>query len=72
LRDAALLAAGKRLPSGTGRARTTLIFGMGGVLQPAIHTFKRMKYIWQFVNLKFEEWANRYPFELSGGQIQRT
>ena len=24
-----------------------------------------------FVNLKFEELTNKYPFELSGGQMQR-
>jgi peptide/nickel transport system ATP-binding protein len=24
-----------------------------------------------FVNLKFEELANKYPFELSGSQMQR-
>jgi len=24
-----------------------------------------------FVNLKFEEMTNKYPFELSGGQMQR-
>jgi peptide/nickel transport system ATP-binding protein len=33
--------------------------------------FKRMKEACKFVNLKFEELSNKYPFELSGGQMQR-
>lgn len=33
--------------------------------------FKRMKEACGFVNLKFEELSNKYPFELSGGQMQR-
>lgn len=33
--------------------------------------FERMKDACQFVNLKFEELSNKYPFELSGGQMQR-
>ncbi|MDR1400007.1 MAG: dipeptide/oligopeptide/nickel ABC transporter ATP-binding protein [Treponema sp.] len=33
--------------------------------------FERMKYACKFVNLKFEELTNKYPFELSGGQMQR-
>jgi peptide/nickel transport system ATP-binding protein len=31
----------------------------------------KMKEACQFVNLKFEELSNKYPFELSGGQMQR-
>ena len=30
-----------------------------------------MKEACSFVNLKFEELTNKYPFELSGGQMQR-
>lgn len=33
--------------------------------------FQRMKEACSFVNLKFEELHNKYPFELSGGQMQR-
>ena len=33
--------------------------------------FEKMKEACQFVNLKFEEMSNKYPFELSGGQMQR-
>jgi peptide/nickel transport system ATP-binding protein len=33
--------------------------------------FKKMKAACSFVNLKFEELSNKYPFELSGGQMQR-
>jgi len=32
---------------------------------------QRMKEACSFVNLKFEELHNKYPFELSGGQMQR-
>jgi peptide/nickel transport system ATP-binding protein len=32
---------------------------------------EKMKEACQFVNLKFEEMSNKYPFELSGGQMQR-
>ncbi|WP_211748565.1 ABC transporter ATP-binding protein [Paenibacillus sp. Marseille-Q4541] len=32
---------------------------------------ERMKEACSFVNLKFEELYNKYPFELSGGQMQR-
>jgi peptide/nickel transport system ATP-binding protein len=32
---------------------------------------EKMKQACQFVNLKFEELSNKYPFELSGGQMQR-
>ena len=33
--------------------------------------FQKMKDACTFVNLKFEELSNKYPFELSGGQMQR-
>ena len=33
--------------------------------------FEKMKEACNFVNLKFEELSNKYPFELSGGQMQR-
>jgi peptide/nickel transport system ATP-binding protein len=33
--------------------------------------FEKMKDACKFVNLKFEELSNKYPFELSGGQMQR-
>ncbi|CAM3715673.1 ABC transporter ATP-binding protein [Marinicrinis lubricantis] len=33
--------------------------------------FEKMKEACSFVNLKFEELYNKYPFELSGGQMQR-
>ena len=33
--------------------------------------FEMMKEACSFVNLKFEELTNKYPFELSGGQMQR-
>jgi peptide/nickel transport system ATP-binding protein len=33
--------------------------------------FEKMKESCSFVNLKFEELSNKYPFELSGGQMQR-
>jgi len=33
--------------------------------------FKKMCEACEFVNLKFEELSNKYPFELSGGQMQR-
>jgi peptide/nickel transport system ATP-binding protein len=33
--------------------------------------FAKMKEACSFVNLKFEEMTNKYPFELSGGQMQR-
>ena len=33
--------------------------------------FEKMKDACGFVNLKFEELSNKYPFELSGGQMQR-
>ena len=33
--------------------------------------FEKMRNACKFVNLKFEEMSNKYPFELSGGQMQR-
>jgi peptide/nickel transport system ATP-binding protein len=33
--------------------------------------FGKMRDACKFVNLKFEELSNKYPFELSGGQMQR-
>jgi peptide/nickel transport system ATP-binding protein len=33
--------------------------------------FEKMREACKFVNLKFEELSNKYPFELSGGQMQR-
>jgi len=33
--------------------------------------FEKMKEACGFVNLKFDELSNKYPFELSGGQMQR-
>jgi peptide/nickel transport system ATP-binding protein len=38
---------------------------------PPDQKFEKMKYACKFVNLKFEELTNKYPFELSGGQMQR-
>jgi peptide/nickel transport system ATP-binding protein len=42
----------------------------GGVLSKD-EKFGRMQEACRFVNLKFEELSNKYPFELSGGQMQR-
>ena len=33
--------------------------------------YKKMKEACEFVNLKYDELSNKYPFELSGGQMQR-
>jgi len=38
---------------------------------PKEKKFEMMKEACSFVNLKFEELTNKYPFELSGGQMQR-
>jgi peptide/nickel transport system ATP-binding protein len=43
--------------------------GKGGL--PKEQKFEMMKDACRFVNLKFEELTNKYPFELSGGQMQR-
>jgi peptide/nickel transport system ATP-binding protein len=42
----------------------------GGNLKADVK-FEKMKEACKFVNLKFEELSNKYPFELSGGQMQR-
>lgn len=44
---------------------------MQGLKLTREETFEKMKYACTFVNLKFEELYNKYPFELSGGQMQR-
>ena len=38
---------------------------------PAYEKQEKMREACSFVNLKFEELYNKYPFELSGGQMQR-
>jgi peptide/nickel transport system ATP-binding protein len=38
---------------------------------PQAKKVELMKEACSFVNLKFEELTNKYPFELSGGQMQR-
>jgi peptide/nickel transport system ATP-binding protein len=43
----------------------------GNVGLPKEKKFEMMKEACRFVNLKFEELTNKYPFELSGGQMQR-
>jgi peptide/nickel transport system ATP-binding protein len=43
--------------------------GQGNI--SADEKFAKMKEACSFVNLKFEEMTNKYPFELSGGQMQR-
>jgi peptide/nickel transport system ATP-binding protein len=43
--------------------------GGGGL--PREQKFEMMKEACSFVNLKYEELTNKYPFELSGGQMQR-
>ncbi|HEY9077074.1 MAG TPA: ABC transporter ATP-binding protein [Anaerolineaceae bacterium] len=43
----------------------------GGRNLPRERKFELMKEACSFVNLKFEELTNKYPFELSGGQMQR-
>jgi peptide/nickel transport system ATP-binding protein len=42
-----------------------------GLKLTADEQFRKMKDACSFVNLKFEELYNKYPFELSGGQMQR-
>ena len=42
----------------------------GANLSPEVK-FEKMREACKFVNLKFEELSNKYPFELSGGQMQR-
>ena len=43
----------------------------GGEKDSSEQKFEKMKNACNFVNLKFEELSNKYPFELSGGQMQR-
>lgn len=43
----------------------------GGQFLPYAKKVEMMKEACSFVNLKFEELTNKYPFELSGGQMQR-
>ncbi len=43
----------------------------GGRKLPYAEKVKLMSEACSFVNLKFEELTNKYPFELSGGQMQR-
>ena len=43
----------------------------GGRMLPRAEKIKLMTEACKFVNLKFEELTNKYPFELSGGQMQR-
>lgn len=43
----------------------------GGKNLPNDHKIAMMTEACSFVNLKFEELTNKYPFELSGGQMQR-
>jgi ABC-type dipeptide/oligopeptide/nickel transport system, ATPase component len=44
---------------------------MQGLSRSKEEDFERMRSACSFVNLKFEELYNKYPFELSGGQMQR-
>jgi peptide/nickel transport system ATP-binding protein len=43
----------------------------GGRKLPRAKKIEMMAEACSFVNLKFEELTNKYPFELSGGQMQR-
>ncbi len=43
----------------------------GGRRLPRAKKVEMMTEACSFVNLKFEELTNKYPFELSGGQMQR-
>ncbi|MBM3146177.1 MAG: ABC transporter ATP-binding protein [Chloroflexi bacterium] len=43
----------------------------GGRRLPRAKKIEMMQEACSFVNLKFEELTNKYPFELSGGQMQR-
>jgi len=47
------------------------IYMRGGRKFPQAKKVELMKEACSFVNLKFEELTNKYPFELSGGQMQR-
>jgi peptide/nickel transport system ATP-binding protein len=43
----------------------------GGGMLPRAKKVEMMAEACSFVNLKYEELTNKYPFELSGGQMQR-
>jgi len=43
----------------------------GGAKTSKEEKIEKMKDACKFVNLKFDELSNKYPFELSGGQMQR-
>jgi peptide/nickel transport system ATP-binding protein len=43
----------------------------GGAKLSPEEKYEKMSQACKFVNLKFEEMSNKYPFELSGGQMQR-
>ena len=47
------------------------IYMRGGRNLPQAKKVEMMTEACRFVNLKFEELTNKYPFELSGGQMQR-
>jgi peptide/nickel transport system ATP-binding protein len=47
------------------------IYMRGGRKLPRAEKVEMMTEACSFVNLKFEELTNKYPFELSGGQMQR-
>jgi peptide/nickel transport system ATP-binding protein len=47
------------------------IYMRGGRRLPRAKKVELMAEACSFVNLKFEELTNKYPFELSGGQMQR-
>jgi len=47
------------------------IYMRGGRRLPRARKVELMTEACSFVNLKFEELTNKYPFELSGGQMQR-
>jgi peptide/nickel transport system ATP-binding protein len=47
------------------------IYMRGGRRLPRAKKIEMMAEACSFVNLKFEELTNKYPFELSGGQMQR-
>jgi peptide/nickel transport system ATP-binding protein len=47
------------------------IYMRGGRKLPRTRKIELMTEACSFVNLKFEELTNKYPFELSGGQMQR-
>jgi peptide/nickel transport system ATP-binding protein len=46
--------------------------GLSGLKLTEVGTVSRMREAFDFVNLKYEELYNKYPFELSGGQMQRV